>query len=232
MSVRIVGICASPRRGNTEILVREALRVAHERYGASTEMVAFWGKEIRGCLDCKACIREKKASILDQCILKDDWRELVRPLVAPVPDGVIIGTPVYFYGVPSRLRAFMERCTSLMKGYWHRGRLHDPPDWSLTAAGALAVGFHRNGGQEHALSTVLDWFLTCGFVVVGSFSLQQGPLGYIGGAAWEDSAGRAGRQGVLDDEWGLMSARAVGEKVARTAVVLQSGRAALRGGIE
>ncbi|HID87533.1 MAG TPA: flavodoxin family protein [Anaerolineae bacterium] len=228
--IRIVGISSSPRRANTEILVREALAAAEQKYGVQTEFISFKGKELRGCLDCKACVRRRTGHLLDQCIQDDDWRELVTPLVNPVPNGVIIGSPVYFFGVNAQLRAFMERCTSLFKRYWYEDFPYEPPDWSKTAAGALAVGFHRHGGQEHAIDIILHWFLINGFVVVGSHSIKSGPIGYIGGAAWQTAGGRSGMDAVLDDKWGLEAARALGEKVAETAILLALGAQALEAG--
>ena len=131
-----------------------------------------------------------------------------------------MGSPVYFFDVAAQLRAFMERCTSLMKAYWHTGHPHPPPDWSRTAAGALAIGSHRHGGQEHTCGTIINWFLTCGFVVVGSHSLREGPAGYIGGSAWQ---GAGDGHGVEGDRWGLEAARIVGQKVAKTALLLNAG---------
>lgn len=221
--IRILGISSSPRHANTDILVKEALAAAEQKYGVSTQFISFKGKKINGCLDCKACERRRMPTIQEQCVQKDDWRELVTPLLDPVPNGVIIGSPVYFFNVNAQLRAFMERCTSLAKGYWYADLPHRPPDWSRTAAGALSVGFHRHGGEEQAISTVLHWFLVNGFVVVGSHDPIGGPLGYIGGAAWQAVAGKKTMDAVLEDKWGLRCARAVGEKVAKTAILLATG---------
>jgi len=218
--LRIVGISSSPRHANTDILVKESLAAAERAYGVRTEFISFKGKRIAGCLDCRACVRRRMPTIQEQCVQQDDWRELITPLVDPVPNGVIIGSPVYFFNVNATLRAYMERCTSLAKPYWSPEIPHRPPDWSRTAAGALSVGFHRHGGEEQALNTILHWFLVNGFVVVGSHDQNDGPLGYIGGAAWQDVAGKKTMDAVNEDEWGLKCARAVGEKVAFTALLL------------
>jgi len=203
--------------------VKEALAAASAKYGVATQFVTFKGKHINGCLDCRACVRRRMPTIQEQCVQKDDWRELVTPLLDPVPNGVIIGSPVYFFNVNATLRAFMERCTSLAKPYWNPEIPHRPPDWSRTAAGALAVGYHRHGGEEHAISTIIQWFLVNGFAVVGSHDQMDGPLGYIGGAGWQDATGKKTTDAVKEDEWGLRCARAVGEKVAYTAILLASG---------
>lgn len=219
-AIRIVGICSSPRHANTELLVREALAAACEKYDTHTEVVSFKGKKVLGCIDCKACVQRKETHIVDQCILQDDWSELVKPLVDPVPNGVIIGSPVYFANVNAQLRAFMERCTSLFRAYWYDTAPYAPPDWSRTSAGALSVGFHRHGGQELANQNIIQWLLSNGFVVVGSHLPSEGPIGYIGGAGWQGIQGERMDDAVKSDKWGLRSARALGEKVAMTAIML------------
>jgi multimeric flavodoxin WrbA len=146
-------------------------------------------------------------------------------LIDPVPNGIIIASPVYFSDVNSELRAFMERFTSLMKPYWVPGLPFRAPDFSRTAGGALAVGYHRHGGQESAIMNIHRFFLITGALAAGSFCPEHGPIGYTGGAAWEDVTGEQSRQGVLNDAWGLYSARVVGRKVARTALMLSGAPA-------
>ena len=91
----------------------------------------------------------------------------------------------------------------------------------------MSVGFHRHGGQEMAVNTILQWLLICGFVVVGSSDLKHGPVGYFGGEAWQDAAGVSSKDSVLRDDWGLLSARIVGERVAETALRLANGKKAI-----
>ena len=131
--------------------------------------------KIQPCLNCDACIRQRR-----YCILKDDWLDLVKNIIDPIPNGLILGSPVYFFNVNSAMRAFMERCTSLVKGVWDPEFPHPVPDWSRTAAGAVTVGYDRNGGQEHALTSMLQfvvkWFRNCKRTSCG---------GYIGASGWQ-----------------------------------------------
>lgn len=226
MDIRIVGISSSPRHGNTELLVKHALAAAQQP-GVVTEFISFKGKKVLPCNDCMGCVRKRTGSLLTQCVLKDDWKQLLRPLVDPVPNGVILGSPVYFFDVNSAMRAFMERCTSLFKQHWYEDFPYSPPDFTRTAAGALSVSFHRHGGTETALSTIINWFLTCGFVAVGSVGEEDGPVGYIGGSAWQVADGVGGRNAVLNDRWGMRAAELVGKRVARTAAMLALGAEAL-----
>lgn len=219
--IRIVGICSSPRHANSEVMLKEALKAAEEAYPeVTTEFYSLKAKVIKPCYDCKGCERRRSVSLADQCVLKDDWSKMVRPLVEPVPSGIILASPVYFSDVNAQMRAFMERCTSLVKPFWFPDIPFQAPDFSRTAAGGIAVGFHRHGGQESAILSILRFCAIMGMTVVGSVDPDHGPIGYYGGGGWEDVTGSQGRDAVKKDAWGLFSARVVGRKVARTALML------------
>lgn len=216
MTIRIVGISGSPRRANTEILVKTALEAAKINDEVETEYVSLAGKKINGCINCRACITQGK------CVLKDDWEDVFRPLINPIPNGVILGAPVYFYNLNSQTRAFLERTTSLLKGQFFKEAKQQPPDWSKTAAAGLAVGYDRHGGQEHAVSSILHWFITNNFVTVGS-----GHIGYIGAPAW--LMGESNKDSVAKDlELGMEAARIVGRRVAETGMMLKYGAEAMK----
>jgi multimeric flavodoxin WrbA len=214
MSVRIVGISMSPRHANTDLMVKAALEGA-QSVGSDivTEFVSLANKDIKGCTNCRACVKK------GYCVIKDDWEECFRPLRDPVPDGVVFGAPVYFFNLNSQARAFLERTTSLLKGQFFPEAKQFPPDWSRTAAAGLAVGYDRNGGQEHAISSLGHWFLINNFVLLGGTH-----VGYIGAPGWD--MGDSQRDSVLGDtKVGMAAARIIGEKVARTGWMLQLGAA-------
>src|SRR5512136_2160029 len=72
--VRIFGIACSPRHGNTEILVNEALKAAKEMPGVETEFYSIVGKEISPCNSCYRCMNAKKE---DPCpAIKDDFKDV------------------------------------------------------------------------------------------------------------------------------------------------------------
>lgn len=217
MSLRIVGVSASPRHANTELLVKTALEAAKIRDDVETEFVSLAGKKIEGCLNCRGCISKGK------CILKDDWESTFKPLMDPMPNGVIIGAPVYFYNMNSQARAYLERATSLLKGLFFKDAKQLPPDWSKTAAAGISVGYDRNGGQEHVISSLVHWFLINNFVCVGGSH-----VGYIGAPGWlmdesnKDSASK-------DLKVGIASAKIIGRRVAETGLMLKYGAKALEG---
>jgi len=228
MKMRIVGISGSPvAQRNTSYLVEKALQEAKRAIKAwrpdievETILVSLGKKKIMGCIDCMAC--QRKGTL---CILKDDWLECVSHLIDPVPDGVIIGSPVYWHSTNSQLRAFLERFTCLFKYAWYKEFPIPLPDWSKTAAGALTVGYHRHGGQENAALNIISFLLSAGFVTVGSFSQEDGPIGYIAGTAWSGCPEAQGKEQprVAADEFGRYSVEALGKRVGETALRLRLG---------
>lgn len=100
-TVRILGISCSPRpSGNTEVLVAEALEGAHQE-GAEVELITLVGKEIRPCDACGACHRTGK------CHIEDDMHAIYESMAEA--DGIIFGTPIYFYGMAAQLKTLIDR---------------------------------------------------------------------------------------------------------------------------
>jgi len=105
--VKILGLSCSPRKkGNTETLMNEALKGAHEE-GAEVELVSVFGKDIKPCDGCQTCISTGK------CHIDDDMQIIFRKLVEA--DGIIFGTPIYFYSMSAQAKAIMDRTYSLRR---------------------------------------------------------------------------------------------------------------------
>jgi len=104
--MKILAISFSPRKnGNTVALLSEALKGARES-GAETELYSVAGKDLQPCDGCWACTREG-----GKCHIEDDMAELQEKMLAA--DGVIFGTPVYFYGMTAQAKTFMDRTIAL-----------------------------------------------------------------------------------------------------------------------
>ena len=103
--MKVLGICASPRRnGNSEILLDKALEGAFSK-GAQVEKVAINSLKIAPCNGSGSC---NKNSI---CCIKDDMQLLYKKLKRA--DAIIIAAPVYFGSVPAQLKAVIDRCQSV-----------------------------------------------------------------------------------------------------------------------
>ena len=146
----IVGIVGSPRKkGNTERLVSEALRVVEEK-GVNTDLVRLAGKEIKPCDACLSC---KKTG---ECHIKDDFREIFDKMVQA--DGIILSSPVYFGSATPQIKALIDRAgyLSIAKGRVFENKVGGP----------LVVA--RRAGQNFTYVQLLFFFLHQGMIVPGS----------------------------------------------------------------
>jgi len=103
--MKILGVSFSPRKeGNTVALLKEVLTAA-KKDGAEVELYSVAGKNIQPCDGCWGCMKAGK------CHIKDDTAELLDKMVAV--DGIIFGTPIYFWGMTAQAKAVIDRTISL-----------------------------------------------------------------------------------------------------------------------
>ena len=103
--MKVLGISCSPRRhGNTEILIEEALTGASGA-GAESELLTLCGKEIKPCDGCFACVKT------GECHIDDDMQPIYRKLLDA--DGVIFGTPIYFWSMSGQAKVLIDRTITL-----------------------------------------------------------------------------------------------------------------------
>jgi multimeric flavodoxin WrbA len=104
--MKILAISCSPRKeGNTVALLSEVLRGARQD-GAEVELYSVAGKDLRPCDGCWACTKDGSG-----CSIEDDMQELQDKMLAA--DGIIFGTPVYFYGMAAQAKTVMDRSIAL-----------------------------------------------------------------------------------------------------------------------
>jgi len=148
---RVIGIVGSPRAGgNTEFLVREALRAAEEE-GVETELITLAGKRIEPCNACLVC-REKKAD----CPIDDDLKPIFDKML--VADGIILGSPVYVGSATPQVKALIDRVT-----YWagSKGRLFENK-----VGGPIVVA--RRAGQNFTFAQLIYFFFINGMIIPGT----------------------------------------------------------------
>jgi len=117
-------------------------------------------------------------------------------------DALIVGTPTYFASVSGRLKSFFDRTIPLRRnGMMLSGKV----------GGAIAVGGSRNGGQEKAVSEIVDWMLLHEMLVV-----SDKKTAHFGGIAVGRESGDA-----LKDDVGVATAVNLSEKIVETLVRLK-----------
>jgi multimeric flavodoxin WrbA len=103
--MKILGISFSPReQGNTEILLEQALTSA-KSLGADTELLRIADTNIKPCDGCSACFKT------GQCHVHDDMEVVSRKLLES--DGIIFGSPVYYYNITAQGKIVIDRSLPL-----------------------------------------------------------------------------------------------------------------------
>lgn len=87
-------------KGNTARLI-DSFREGAEEAGHLVEVFSLMKNEVKGCLGCNACRYGKP------CIQKDAFNEMVPKIRAA--DCIVFASPLYFWTLSSRIKAFIER---------------------------------------------------------------------------------------------------------------------------
>ena len=181
--MKVLGIVCSPRKGgNTEVMVRTALDRA-QREGAETELISLAGKTISPCDACLACTKTGK------CHIKDDMQNIYPKLLEA--DGIIFGTPVYFWNVSAQAKALIDRTFAFYKKSELRNK----------AAGVVVT--EQRGGSANAVVAFTGFFTTQKMIMVGWADGVSGDEGYDN------------KEAVRNDKKGMTRAEALGNKVAQ-----------------
>ncbi len=99
--MKIVAVIGSPRPGgNTEYLVDQALAEIAAQ-GIDTEKILLGRYRITPCQGHDDC------ASLAACRLKDDAPGIIERF--RLADGIILGTPVYYYNMSAQMKAFIDR---------------------------------------------------------------------------------------------------------------------------
>ncbi|MFQ5964868.1 MAG: flavodoxin family protein [Candidatus Scalinduaceae bacterium] len=102
---KALGIAGSPRKnGNTELLLKEFLRGA-KTSDIYTELYILSELNISPCTSCDSCQKD------GQCVIDDDMQLMYCKLLEA--DYVVLASPIYFKGVSSQMKAFIDRCQAL-----------------------------------------------------------------------------------------------------------------------
>lgn len=193
--IRIVGVACSSRAGKTTAtavkIALEAAQNVDDR--VRTELLDLGGLNISGWVGGSKPSEAK--------LPNDDFNLILPKLKGPVPDGLIVGSPVYFRSMSAVCKAFLERLAVLRKPSL---MLADKP------VGVLAVGAYRNGGQELVIEQIQTAMLCHEVMVVGGK-----PRAHQGATLWN-----AYNDDITKDEFGIDTARKLGIRVAEATLKL------------
>jgi multimeric flavodoxin WrbA len=198
--MKILGVCASPRKGQTSyVALNTALESAEKAVpGVETQLVELAGQKLNGCLACGKCMKEVRCA-------QDDYMNELLPLLSQKDlGGIIISSPVYLGCMTAQAKAFLDRCVPLRRNGFLLGN---------KVGGAIAVGGVRNGGQSLVLQQIHAAMLVHDMIVVSDGQ----PTSHFGGTGFSGMDG-----GMKADEFGLATAAGVGKRVAEVAAKLMA----------
>ena len=182
---KVLGISGSPRKGGNSDLLLDAFLEGAEAAGHDTEKVYACDRNIAPCDEKNICF---KAGI---CHIKDDMQKMYEKLLGA--DVLAVSSPTFFMGVPSQLKAMIDRCQSLWaKRFVLKEALRKedkPRDGYLLAVSGLNKKEAFTGTKE----TIKAFFYVLGFRYRGEVLVEG-----------VDNAGDVkGRPGALEQARGL-----------------------------
>lgn len=95
----------SPRlKGNTDLLLDEALKGAQSQQ-AEVEKIIVDKLKIAPCKEYYGCFKD------GNCVIRDDMDVIYAKLLEA--DGIIVASPIFFYGISAQLKALIDRGQAL-----------------------------------------------------------------------------------------------------------------------
>jgi multimeric flavodoxin WrbA len=189
--IRIVGLSCSPRKGKTTAAALQVCLDAAKAVGPNVEVELL---ELAG----------KNIPVFDPAAPgPGDFDQVAAKLTDPKVAGIIVGTPVYFSGMSSLCKAFLDQCMAFRKNNFALAN---------KVAGVLAVGGVRNGGQELTIQSVQAALMCQEMIVVG----DGRPTAHAGATLLNQN------DDISTDEFGLSTAKNLGRRVAEVALRLAS----------
>ncbi|MEX2680131.1 MAG: flavodoxin family protein [Candidatus Sigynarchaeota archaeon] len=181
MKVIMINASARGKQGNTQILLETVAQRLNER-NIDTEIITLADKKLHPCKACGGCAGKKR------CVQDDDVNAIYQKMVEA--DGIILGSPVYFGNVASRMQMLIERT-----GYIARGN-ENPFKGKLGAPVVVA----RRAGTTFVYAA-LNYF----------FGIAEMPI--VTSSYWNMAIGREPGSVTKDDE-GIKTMNTLGKNMA------------------
>lgn len=175
--MKVIAFNGSPRKdGNTAIMLAEALS-AIARENIETELIHIRPSELAPCTGCNYCRISGEA----RCAQNDALNSWLDNIFAA--DGLLLGSPTYFYGMHPSLKCLIDRVGYIVRGKitkGEKGYLH------RKIGGALAVD--ATSGAPIVVQAIQSFFMITEMIVPGGVYWPIGK-GAKPGDVREDAAG-------------------------------------------
>ncbi len=188
--MKVLLINGSPHaNGNTYIALHEMEKIFAEE-NIETEIVHIGNKNIRGCIACRACVKNGK------CVFDDMVNEIASKFAEC--DGLVVGSPVYYASANATLVAFLTRLF-----------FSTPFDKTMKVGAAVVAA--RRGGLSSTFDE-LNKFFTISGMPVASGQYWNSIHGREIGEAKQDAEGLQGMRTLARNMAFLMKSIALGKE--------------------
>ncbi|MDD5748958.1 MAG: flavodoxin family protein [Actinomycetota bacterium] len=205
-----MAVCGSPvRNGNVAAFLDAALSEYDSKPDVEISRFDLVELKVNQCRHCNWCVRNQVDGKF--CAQNDDMGAIYPHLLDC--SGIIVASPVHFGRLSSATSCFIDRLRVFVHGNITRGAMRNK------VGGAMAVSWFRNAGIEMTLMNVVSAFFSLGMIVA---SPDIGVWG-AGALSSVDGTGRKGETKtlVLEDRFGIASARALAVRVYELASILE-----------
>lgn len=219
---KALGICGSPRKGNSYFLLKKAIEGAKKVNPKSvkTEIYSIKGKTFHPCIACSYCVKHE-----GQCIHRDDFEELRDKWLKA--DVILYSVPVYHMGIPGQLKCFIDRLGNSMFGMFHSKfpAIKDNLPKMFKIIGSIAQGIHIFSGQEHTITNLINHALIMQSIPVTGDLWES----YIGVGGWtsnvieKDGLEKLIQKGDMSAEATIRASQVLGRRAVELAMIIQSG---------
>lgn len=225
-AIRVLGICGSPRKGNSYFLLNKAIEGAKSVGGkkVETESYSLRGKTFEPCRACSSCGKNN-----GRCAIKDDFEELREKWLAA--DAILYSVPIYHMGIPGQLKCFIDRLGNSMFGlYGPRLGMKDTLPKLQKVIGCLVQGVHIFAGQEHTMTSLINHALVMQCVPVTGDLWES----YLGCGGWtqndieKDGLAKLAAANEVSAAATVRAAAAVGRRCVEMAMIIRAGVLAMR----
>ena len=171
--MKVVAINGSPhKKGNTYHALMGVGKELMEN-DIDFEIIHIGNKAVRGCMACGGCSRNKD----EKCVITtDSLNEWVQKMKDA--DGIILGSPVYYAGIPGTMKSFLDRAfyVSGSNGILFRHKV-----------GAAVVAVRRTGGSSTFDS--LNHYLNYSEMILATSNYWNITHGLSSGEVLQDTEG-------------------------------------------
>jgi multimeric flavodoxin WrbA len=220
--IRVLGICASPRQGNSLFLLQKSLEAVKRLPNSKRieiEQVDFKGLKMAPCTSCEGCVKTK-----GECVIQDGFQSLRDQWVRA--DIVLYSVPVYHLGIPGQLKCFIDRL-----GNSQRKVYPVPYPRRLKVVGAITQGSHLFAGQELAIAFLHQHTVLLNCIPVSGDGWES----YLGAAGWTrakkepDALAQEYSREELDARVAVRACETLVRRCVEMALIVKVGGRALKG---